>query len=215
MSVADITMLRSVARWEPGAADRLRTAALDLFVQQGYDATTTAEIAARAGVTERTFFRHFDDKREVLFTGTEQFSEAFVGGVAAAPAGAAPLEAVASALTAVATFFPEERRAHARRRWSVIGSHPALRERELLKLAALSQGLAAAFRERGVADPAATLAAESAMTVFRVAFDRWLADDETRPLPALQDDVLAALTALTATGGSPDATGGRAGLPRP
>jgi len=186
-----------MARWEPGARGRLRAAALELFADQGYDETTAAQIAARAGVTERTFFRHFDDKREVLFAGSEDFARAFLDGVRDAPPEAAPLDVVAHALTSVATFFPDERRDDSRGRWAVIHAHPALRERELLKLAGLAGVLATAMRERGVPDPAAVLASESAVTVFRVAFGRWLAVGEERSLVDLEREVLGELTALT------------------
>jgi AcrR family transcriptional regulator len=189
-----------MVRWEPGARERLSAAALDLVDELGFDDTTTAEVAARAGLSERTFFRHFRDKREALFAGGEAFAAAHVDGVAAAPAGATPWELVAAALQGGAGFFAEERREHSRRRDRVIASHPALRERELLKLTDLAATLAGALRERGVPEPRATLAAQSCVTVFTVAFARWLAPDETRALADLEAEVLADLAALTAPG---------------
>jgi len=99
-----------MARWEPGARERLQAAALELFATRGYEQTTAAEIAQSVGLTERTFFRHFSDKREVLFYGQERFLRAFIDGADAAPPGASPLEVVASALRAAASFFPDERR---------------------------------------------------------------------------------------------------------
>jgi len=187
-----------MVRWQPGASDRLRAAALELFADQGFDATTAAEIAARAGVTERTFFRHFEDKREVLFAGQESFQQGFLDGVVAAPTGLTALEVVASALDAAATaYFSEERRTGSRLRGAVISAHPALQERELLKLAALAGAMAAALRERGVTEPAATLAAESGVTVFRIAFAQWLDPGEQRSLTELERKVLADLTTLT------------------
>ena len=90
MAVAVITRLRIMARWEPGARERLQAAALELFATRGFEQTTAAEIAQSVGLTERTFFRHFSDKREVLFYGQEQFLQAFLDGVQAAPPGAAP-----------------------------------------------------------------------------------------------------------------------------
>src|SRR4051812_7992239 len=117
-----------MARWNPGAQGRLRAAALELFVTQGFDRTTAAQIAAAAGVTERTFFRHFGDKRDVLFQGQEAFLETFLAGMATAPAQASPLEAVGAALTAASSFFPDEQRPYSRLRQSVIDDNPALRE---------------------------------------------------------------------------------------
>src|SRR5579863_1327691 len=140
-----------MARWEPGARERLQAAALELFATRGFEQTTAAEIAQSVGLTERTFFRHFADKREVLFFGQEQFLQAFIDGVQAAPAGAAPLEVVGGALRAAGTFFPDDRRPYSRLRQSVIEQNPALQEREGHKLAGLAAAVAAALRERGVA----------------------------------------------------------------
>lgn len=171
-----------MVRWEPGAKQRLQVAALDLYVSRGFEQTTAADIAESVGLTERTFFRYFTDKREVLFHGQSELEQAFLAGVDAAALGASPLAKVTSALEASASFFPDERRASSRRRQSVIDAHPALRERELLKLAALAGSIAAALRAGGVDDPAATLAAETGITVFSVAFAQWIADGETRSL---------------------------------
>ena len=167
-----------MVRWQPGARERLQAAALELFTREGYEQTTVAEIAASAGLTERTFFRHFADKREVLFDGQEVLLGVFLAGIAAAPAGSSPLEAVTAALLAAAEFFPDERRPWSRQRQSVIAANPALQERELLKLAALATAMAGALRLRGVQEPAATLAAESARAVFGVAFAQWIGEGE-------------------------------------
>src|ERR1700740_3168384 len=123
-----------MVRWEPGAKEPLQAAALELFPARGFEQTTAAEIAQSVGLTERTFFRHFSDKREVLFYGQEQFLQAFIDGVDAAPPGASPLEVIASARRSAASFFPDERRAYSRMRQTVIDKNPALRERELHKL---------------------------------------------------------------------------------
>ena len=162
----------SIARWKPNARERLQAAALDLFAERGYDQTTAAEIAARADLTERTFFRHFADKREVLFANEATMQAALVAGVQGADTGyvQAGLEAVAAEL--------EPRRAELRRRAELIASHPALRERELIKQAATVTALAAALKERGVAAGEAELSAEVAIVLLRVAFDRWLATDD-------------------------------------
>ena len=155
MAVAVITRLRIMARWEPGARERLQAAALELFATRGFEQTTAAEIAQSVGLTERTFFRHFSDKREVLFYGQEQFLQAFLDGVQAAPPGAAPLEVIAAALHAAGSFFPDERRSYSRMRQAVIDQNPALQEREGHKLAGLAATVASALRARGVGEPAA------------------------------------------------------------
>ncbi|HWT93055.1 MAG TPA: TetR family transcriptional regulator [Solirubrobacteraceae bacterium] len=189
-----------MSRWEPNARGRLEQAALDLFEERGFDQTTVEDIATRAGLTKRTFFRHFADKREVLFGGDpgSALREVFVTGLAAAPPDAAPLDAVAAALDAGADFFTEERRPFARRRQRVVGAHPELQERELVKLASISSALAEGLRERGVDEPAASLAAETGLAVFRVAFERWVAPGEERDLTALTRDSLATLRAVAA-----------------
>ncbi|SDP49814.1 DNA-binding transcriptional regulator, AcrR family [Nakamurella panacisegetis] len=186
-----------MARWEPGARERLQVAALELFAARGFEQTTTADIAQAVGLTERTFFRHFADKREVLFFGQEQYLQAFLDGVEAAPDAAAPLEMVASALNAAARLFPNERRGYSRARQSVIERNPALQERERHKFAELASAVAGGLRGRGVTEPAATLAAESAATVFGIAFARWIAEGEDRPLAQIASDVLGELRNLT------------------
>lgn len=196
MSVAVITYTAAMVRWEPGAKDRLRMAALELFLRQGFEQTTAGEIARGVGLTERTFFRHFADKREVLFDGQNQLQEAFVAAVAAAPAGT-PMALVSSALEATAEFFPAERRDWSRRRQQVIIANPPLRERELLKMAALSTAVADALRARGVAEPAATLAARSGITVFETSFLQWISDGEQRSLGEVEQEVFAQLKAVT------------------
>jgi len=186
-----------MVRWEPGARERLQAAALELFATRGFEQTTAAEIAQAVGLTERTFFRNFSDKREVLFHGQEQFLQAFVDGVDKAPADASALELIASALHGAASFFPDERRPYSRTRQTVIDQNPALQERELHKLAGLAATLAAALRARGITEPAATLAAQSAATVFGVAFAQWIGEGETRSLPDITADVLGELRKLT------------------
>jgi AcrR family transcriptional regulator len=186
-----------MVRWEPGARERLQAAALELFASNGFEQTTAAEIAQSVGLTERTFFRHFSDKREVLFFGQEQFLLAFTDGVDAAPPDASPLEVIASALHAAASFFPEERRPYSRMRQSVIDQNPALQEREQHKLAGLATTVAQALRARGIGDPAATLAAQSGATVFGIAFAQWIRDGETRSLSDIASEVLRELYNLT------------------
>ena len=189
-----------MVRWRPGTRERLQQTALQLFADRGYDETTVAEIAAAAEVTERTFFRHFGDKREVLFGDQDGFLALFTDPVAAAPAGTPPLELVDRALEASAAFFPEERRAWSRARQRVIDAVPALGERELAKLANLKVHRADALRAHGITDPTATIAAETAVTVFHLSFAQWIADGETRDFRAVVQERLAALTALVHPG---------------
>jgi AcrR family transcriptional regulator len=188
-----------MARWEPGARERLQAAALELFATRGFEQTTAAEIAQSVGLTERTFFRHFSDKREVLFYGQDQFLQAFIDGANAAPPDASPLEVIASALHGAATFFPDDRRPYARTRQSVIDKNPALQEREQHKLAGLATTVAEALRARGTGEPAATLAAQSGATVFGIAFAQWIQDGETRSLADIASGVLHELVSLTGT----------------
>lgn len=185
-----------MGRWQPDAQGRLQQAAFELYDERGYDQTTVADIAERAGLTKRTFFRHFADKREVLFAGSEALQELFVTTVAAAPADASPFDVVARALDAAGGFFADERRPYAARRWRLINAAPELQERELIKLAALAAAVADALRARGTKDPAATLAAEAGIAVFRVAFDRWVVGEG--PFAAHAQEALAELRAAVA-----------------
>ena len=186
-----------MARWEPGAAERLQKAALELFATRGFEQTTATDIAQSVGLTARTFFRHFSDKREVLFHGQHLFVQAFLAGVDTAPPGASPIAIVVCVLRSAASLFPDERRSHSRTRQSVIDQNPALQERELHKLAGLATTLAEALRARGVEEPAATLAAQSGVTVFGVAFAQWIRAGEQRSLADIAEAVLSELLTLT------------------
>jgi AcrR family transcriptional regulator len=186
-----------MGRWEPNARGRLGEAALELYAERGYEQTTVAEIAKRAGLTERTFFRHFADKREVLFSGTGALQELLVSTVAGAPDAAGPMDAVAAALEAAGALL-QERRDYARQRASVIAANTELQERELIKLASLASAMADALRRRGVTEPAASLAAEAGIAAFRIAFERWVADGEERGLPQLTRASFDELKAVTA-----------------
>ncbi|WP_026923258.1 TetR family transcriptional regulator [Glycomyces arizonensis] len=187
-----------MGRWEPNARGRLEEAALELFAERGFEQTTVAAIAERAGLTERTFFRHFGDKREVLFS-SEPFSGAITEAVGAAPEGTAPFEAVARALERLGEVL-QDRRERALKRQAVIAANPELQERELVKLASLARTMAAALRERGTPELPAILAAEAGIAVFRVAFERWLDDSETREMPELIRSGIDELKAVTGTG---------------
>ncbi|HEV7651032.1 MAG TPA: TetR family transcriptional regulator [Actinophytocola sp.] len=186
-----------MARWAPGAPERLQQAALELFASRGFEQTTATEIAQSVGLTERTFFRHFSDKREVLFHGQDRLVQAFLDGVAAAPSDAPPIEVAAAAVDSAATLFPDERRPHSRTRQAVIDKNRPLQERELHKLAGIAALLADALRARGVDDLEATIAAEIGIAVFGIAFGQWIRDGEKRSLTDISADVLRELLTLT------------------
>jgi AcrR family transcriptional regulator len=190
---------RCMSRWEPNASGRLSEAAMDLYVERGFEQTTVADIAARAGLTARTFFRHFADKREVIFGGTSALQDCIADAIEAAPASAAPMDVVAAALDAAATVLGG-RRDYSRCRHQVIAAHPELQERELIKMASLSAVLADGLRRRGVADDDARLVAEAGIAVFRVAFDRWIEEPRDRELGTVMRESLDQLRALTAAG---------------
>jgi len=170
---------------------------MELYLERGFEQTTVAEIASRAGLTERTFFRHFADKREVLFYGQSALQEIILTALAAAPDSLAPIDAVAKALEATGAVF-EERREFARQRQAIIAANAELRERELIKLASLAAAMGDALRKRGVAEPAASLAAEAGIAVFRIAFERWVSTPSARDFPRFIRESLRDLRAVTA-----------------
>jgi AcrR family transcriptional regulator len=186
-----------MGRWQPDARGRLAQAAFALYSERGFEQTTVAEIAERAGLTERTFFRHFADKREVLFAGADALRELLVSTVTSAPESAAPIDTVAAALETAGAYIQEGGEL-ARQRQAIIAASAELQERELIKLASLASVLADALRGRGVEDPAASLTAEAGMAVFRIAFERWINDATEQDLPQLIRESLDELTAVTA-----------------
>jgi AcrR family transcriptional regulator len=189
-----------MTRWEPNASGRLQQAALELYSERGYDQTTVTEIAKRAGLTERTFFRYFADKREVLFYGSGILQDRLVQWIDDAPDTVSPIDAVGGALAAAAEQI-EEIRGFSRLRQAIVAANPELQERELIKLAALAAALAAVLRRRGVADPAASLAAEAGIAVFKIAYLRWAGETGDRgeeTLAQLIKQSLAELKAVTA-----------------
>jgi AcrR family transcriptional regulator len=190
-----------MGRWEPNARERLVRAALDLFAEQGYDATTVNEIAERAGgLTKTTFFRYFPDKREVLFAaGQEIHSRLMADAVAAAPDSATPLQAVAAAVEAMAATFTDDRREFSARLRAVIAGNSELRERATFKRVALAEALTDALRKRGVPDPAASLAAELGVRAFYRAFDRWADPASQQTLADLARQALGELRTAIAT----------------
>jgi AcrR family transcriptional regulator len=173
-----------MARWEPDAVGRLQAAAVELYREPGYDKVTVAELAARAGLTPRTFFRYFSDKREVLFFGAEKLELLVAEGVVAAPSGTPALEAVAAALAPIARRSDEDPAIadYVRQRHALIRTYAELRERELAKHASLALVTAAALRRRGVPEPAASLAAEAGLAAFTVGFERWAEDPRRRKM---------------------------------
>jgi AcrR family transcriptional regulator len=178
-----------MSRWEPDAAGRLMKAAITLFAEGGYEETTVADIAERAGLTKRTFFRYFSDKREVLFSGSEELGRLWLGAVAVAPPAATPLAVVTAGFDPVAAMFTE-RHDFARIRAAIIASNPELKERELIKLQNLADAIKAALVERGIAASAATLAAQAGVTVFHVAFASWVQQDDPAAFRRLMDESL-------------------------
>ena len=186
-----------MSRWKPDAAGRLTKAAITLFAAQGYEATTVAEIAERAGLTKRTFFRHFSDKREVLFSGAEELERVWLEAVSVVSSKASPLAMVTAGLDPVATMFVE-RHEFARVRSEIIGANPELRERELIKLQNLAASIEVALRDRGVSANVATLAAQAGVTVFHVAFAAWLKQDDPTAFRRLMDASLEELRSVAA-----------------
>jgi AcrR family transcriptional regulator len=173
-----------MGRWEPNARGRLAQAALALYAEQGFEQTTAAEIARRAGLTERSFFRHFADKREVLFSGMDSMRDIIVRAVEEAPESVAALDAVSAALAAVGAVIQENPEA-VRLRDAVVSANAELRERELIKLAEFAAVMAGALRARGVPGPAASLAAETGIAVFKVARARWMSERGQPDLPEM------------------------------
>lgn len=164
-----------MGRWAPDARGRLERAALELYTERGFDQTTVAAVAERAGLTKRSFFRYFADKREVLFWGQATMMEAYANAIAATPGSASPIDAVAAALHAAATLH-EERRDLILQRQAVIAANPELQERELLKRSTLTAAMADALGHRGVTQPTASLLAEAGTAVFKIAFASWVGD---------------------------------------
>jgi AcrR family transcriptional regulator len=170
---------------------------MELFIERGYDKTTVEDIAERAGLTERTFFNHFTDKREVLFLGSSEFQKLIVDGIAGAPKATAPLEVVVAAFEATSAIL-EPRRKHAVARQKVIVAHAELREREQMKLMSVAGAVAEALRARGLHEPAASLAAEAGIAIFKVGFERWIDDAKL----SLVQHIRASLTELRAVTGA-------------
>jgi AcrR family transcriptional regulator len=174
-----------MARWEPDARGRLEKAAMDLFQERGYVRTTVEDIAARAGLTERTFFRYFADKREVLFSGSKELEKGIVEHIERAPPEAGPFDTVIAAFAAAGAGLEEHRELHyVRARWALVTEHAEIQERELIKLASLATAVTKALRARGVDQAPASLAAEAGIAVFKIGFERWIAERKPHDLAA-------------------------------
>ena len=197
MSAAVIAYDQGMGRWEPNARGRLERAAMELYIERGFEQTTVTEIARRAGLTQRTFFRHYADKREVLFAGSGLLEELIVRTLGGALDSAAPIDAVAEAIEAAGAAI-QEGGDRPRQRQVVIAANPELQERELIKLASLASAIAGALRQHGVLDPAASLTAEAGIAVFKIAFERWISLSDQQDLPQYIREAVDELKAVTA-----------------
>ncbi len=188
-----------MARWEPDARGRLEKAAMELFQKRGYAQTTVEHIAAHAGLTERTFFRYFSDKREVLFSGSKELEKAIIERIEAAPREASPLDVVVGAFeVAGAELMARRDLTFVRARYALVTKHAEIQERELIKLASLAVAVTRALHARGVAEPSASLAAEAGIAVFKIGFERWLSARKPHDFAAHVREAAGALQALTA-----------------
>ncbi|ALP00058.1 TetR-family transcriptional regulator [Streptomyces hygroscopicus subsp. limoneus] len=186
-----------MARWQPGAAQRLVVAAVDLFTEQGYDATTVTQIAERAGVTKSTFFRHFSDKRELLVAGQETLSRLLAEGITEAPASASPLQAVAAGLERASSAMGPANRELGPRLKAAVAASTELQERDALKSVGLAAAMTAALIARGVPEPTAHLAAELGVLAFKRGYAEWSESDRDGT-EGLAPHALAALEDLRA-----------------
>jgi AcrR family transcriptional regulator len=166
-------MIFPMSRWEPDPKGRLQRAAMELFLERGYAGVTVADITQRAGLTKRSFFNHFADKREVLFADSEAFQRTLTDALAAVDPAADPLEAATAALTQAGRSLAGYGQVAAPRR-DLIASSTELQERELVKMASLCRALQDGLRARGAMPAAARFAAEAAITVFNAAYDDWI-----------------------------------------
>jgi AcrR family transcriptional regulator len=183
-----------VPRWEPNARERLERAAIELFAEQGYEDTTVEQIAAGAGLNRSTFFRHFGDKREILFGGQDGLASRFAESIQSAPTRHTALEAIEVGFADIAAvWFTPERRDLAPRRISVVASNPELAERELLKRRGITNAIAAALRSRGIEEPSTTVAAELATLAFSQTVTAWAAPDNTEEFHVIARRVLQGL----------------------
>lgn len=188
----------TVGRWAPDARERLEVAALELFVENGYEGTTVAQITDRAGLNRATFFRHFADKREILFGGEDVLARVFAEAINVAPVGAALIECLQAALSAADAVMTPQQRVKATKRVQVLAANTAVRERGLLKHARIANSIVTALRARGADELTARLGAEIGMLAFSVAVERWMNANEDEPFYPFADAALSALQARAA-----------------
>lgn len=176
------------------ARQRLQQAASELYAEHGYDHTTTAQIAERAGVNHRTFFRHFPDKREVLFGGQDDLRDSLVKAVRAEPDGTPPVDALRNAFLGSAHILQDNKDAAAPR-LRIIAETPALLERDLAKGAAMAAALADVLCDRGLAREAADLAGTIGWATFHHAATQWTgaSDRDLRSFIATSFNLLGSL----------------------
>jgi AcrR family transcriptional regulator len=185
-------MMGPVGRWEPDTRERLQNAALELF-ERGYDNTTAAAIAERAGTAKSTFFRHFTDKREVLFAGTGDIADRAVAAIAAAPPATTTFGLVDEVLRGILPIFDPTKRLWYGRRQAVVADNPELRERDLLKQQAQTAAITGALRKRGQIGLTPDLVAALIGLAFHATYTRWLEATADQDIAALAADVLAEL----------------------
>ena len=200
-------MMVAMPRWDPCAEDRLREAALELFLEHGYENVTVAQITERAGLARRSFSRYFTDKRDVLFAGSDRLPAVLARSVRHADSALSPFEALLAALVDIAGGLADQAPLAAQRR-AVVRASPELQERGRTKFAAITDAVADALRDRGTAESEATLLAQVGVAIFRTAFERWSDQPDDAGLP---DRVGEAAAELAASLGEVDF----AALPRP
>lgn len=184
-----------MARWEPDARGRLLRAALDLFSERGYESTTAAQIAERAGLTKTTLFRHFADKREILFQGQEALTALARSGVESAPADASPFDAMTAGVLALCRMHAEEQRAIGRQIAPLLESSQELRERAIFKRAAITDALQGVLAERIGDDHAAGTLADLGIRAYYEGFDAWIASSVDTDLASMVTSELASYRA--------------------
>ena len=194
-------------RWEPNAQQRLKLAALDLYATRGYHDTTVGDIASHAGVTSRTYFRYFPDKREILFGGADELRNRIERALRDAPANLPPSDATLQAMSSCDDLFQPSEHEHLRQRDAIIRSADELQEREARKLASIAAVMAAGLVERGFGKDDAQLVADLALVVFKQASRLWMDEPATSYAILLRRAAAQARTILTASGSSPSAAG--------
>ncbi|MCU1420457.1 MAG: TetR family transcriptional regulator [Microbacteriaceae bacterium] len=196
MSHGDITYTHPMSRWQPGTGGRIAEAAVSLFGERGFEGTTVADIAERAGVTRRTVFRYYPDKRDVIFGEYDGLRDLVGSAVALAPAGSSTPVVLGVALNAIAddVFAGAQQRVRVIRR--IIAEDESLREREQHKNAVIASAGEDAFVARGLARTDARIAAGLGVLALSSALERWSEAPDGTSLGALVDEALATISAL-------------------